>query len=633
MSGISGLNRWPVLDYLRSVVTKAIVDPIRDGRPRDGGWPAGLRPVVIIVLGLSGVAAGMAILSPLFRSRWPMVMIEGAGSAIPRPTVWVLLLITVVLITVFQAAALHGPWWLRILATLASTATMIIWGFAGVVGATGLRRWVVALPILLVAGLILFVAIRARGSFRWWEFPALLAIIVGGVVIAPLLIGSFGTALALGYDEVPLLTVQTLQSMATLAIPVLIAAGLSVAEVTVSLTVWAGRLGSRVGERRARRQWAFVISAVVLVLRLIQTGYQLLHWDRVADGWPVIFTSVVVALLLVVVTAGLFRLAGSSGPPRADELPEAANRVALPIGVAITALVVAATAVVVVVQFLSVLSPHPFLRSLRSVLSNDALSYVTRVLLGLTLLIISVRQARRGRLDSALVIGTTGVLLLAVAARFLTGGRLPVGLNPDVLNLLATVMIMVVGLRLLLLRRLTSQRVIALSTALVLSSLFSARDFVSDPIGAVIGVSGVALVVFGLIWDLLTGSEWANHPGPRLAVPARVLLIMAKTLLGLLILAYVSLARNSAGAVDADVYAQLGDLILGTALIAAAFGVLLRSVSAEQAEHEPELEPEPEQEPESESGSEAEGGTTSTPNPAAVGPPRSRVIAPVIDPD
>ena len=65
---------------------------------------------MIIVLGLSGVAAGLAILSPLFRSRWPMVMIEGTGAAIPRPTVWVLLLITVVLITGFRPRryAAHG---------------------------------------------------------------------------------------------------------------------------------------------------------------------------------------------------------------------------------------------------------------------------------------------------------------------------------------------------------------------------------------------------------------------------------------------------------------------------------------------------------------------------------------------
>lgn len=91
-------------------------------------------------------------------------------------------------------------------------------------------------------------------------------------------------------------------------------------------------------------------------------------------------------------------------------------------------------------------------------------------------------------------------------------------------------------------------------------------------------MSGVALVVFGVFWDLLTGSEWANRSSRRLPAASRVLLALAKTLLGLLVVGYAALARSAVNVADPDVYAELGDLVLGTALVAAAFLVILRAV-------------------------------------------------------
>ena len=50
---------------------------------------------------------------------------------------------------------------------------------------------------------------------------------------------------------------------------------------------------------------------------------------------------------------------------------------------------------------------------------------------------------------------------------------------------------------------------------MALCALFSSCDFVSDPVGALLGFSGAGLVLFGLTWDLFTGSAWANGQSGR----------------------------------------------------------------------------------------------------------------------
>ena len=88
------------------------------------------------------------------------------------------------------------------------------------------------------------------------------------------------------------------------------------------------------------------------------------------------------------------------------------------------------------------------------------------------------------------------------------------------------VVVLVAVLILLVRRTLTPQRALACSGMLILSALFSYRDFISDPVGAVLGFSGAALVLFGLTWDLLTGSGWANQESRRFPRPTRVLLVL-----------------------------------------------------------------------------------------------------------
>jgi hypothetical protein len=143
----------------------------------------------------------------------------------------------------------------------------------------------------------------------------------------------------------------------------------------------------------------------------------------------------------------------------------------------------------------------------------------SRVLVGVVLLIFAVRAARRGQAGRALVMGCVGVMLVALARQLLFGYRTPAPINRDALNLLASGVVVVTVAILLGRRRLTPQRALAFAGLLILSALFSYRDFISDPLGAVLGFSGAALVLFGLTWDLFTGSYWANGHSPPLSTP------------------------------------------------------------------------------------------------------------------
>ncbi len=61
-----------------------------------------------------------------------------------------------------------------------------------------------------------------------------------------------------------------------------------------------------------------------------------------------------------------------------------------------------------------------------------------------------------------------------------------------------------------------------------------------------------------------------------------MLLALTYTLLTVTVLAYGSLVRDPDNYADLDDFAELGDLVLGTALLAAAFTAVLRTVRTEQ---------------------------------------------------
>jgi hypothetical protein len=192
------------------------------------------------------------------------------------------------------------------------------------------------------------------------------------------------------------------------------------------------------------------------------------------------------------------------------------------------------------------------------------------VLIGVVLVVLAVLAARRGRPARSLVLGCIGVMLIALARNLVLRDGTAARIDPDVLNLVATAGVLLALLVTVLRRRLTGQRALAFAGILILSALFSSRDFISDPVGFLLGFSGAALVLFGLTWDLLTESGWGNGESRRFPRPTRVLLLLTNAVLTMTVLAYAALVRDGSTTIYLDPYAEMGNLVLGTALLAAA---------------------------------------------------------------
>lgn len=565
--------------FAQAFVRDVVVKPVRSGRLQDGGgWPYGLTAVVTVALVLYLGAVVLVLTSSLWRADKVLALSTTAGAAVPRALVWILLFLLVFALTLFESAALRGPWWLKILGALVTVLVMGVWGLRGSVpGGLSLAPFAVG---LLIIGVLVFIVVRARKPYAWWEFPVLFTAISSSVVLGLGMLG--GGATTLGYDFAPVLLQLTMTLLAYLVLPAALAAGASVAELTVSATLVA----TRQAQRLARGRVPYVVLAVVLVLRLAQSGWQVRRLDPVSRGPAAFAYSALIVLALVLVALGLRRLGptGVRAPVTVSELPETLGRIGLPIGAALVALLLPLLVGTLGLQVAITLAPARFQGTTYAdpaVLFSLATD-VSRVLTALVLGILAVRLAHRGQATSALLLGCVAVVLLSLTARFLTGHRFVLTTDVDLLNLIGTAVVLVVIVTLLVRRRLGGDRAVALSAVLILSGLFSSRDFVSDPLGALVGFSGGALVLFGLTWDLLTGSAWANGQSRRFPRPTRTLLVLANTLLAITVLAYVALTRAPNSAINLDLYAELGDLVLGTAVIAAAYLGVLAAVAQDR---------------------------------------------------
>jgi hypothetical protein len=324
-----------------------------------------------------------------------------------------------------------------------------------------------------------------------------------------------------------------------------------------------------------------VILAVVAGIRLAQGAWQIAQRDPVVAGLPALLWAGALVAAFAVVGLVLLRLSRRrEAVPVITELGDELGRIGFAVAAALIAVTIPVQIFLSVAQVLASLQPG----GAAARLSFDITPVVTlvvdpsRVLVGVVLLIFAVRAARRGQAGRALVMGCVGVMLVALARQLLFGYRTPAPINRDALNLLASGVVIVTIAILLARRRMTAQRALAFAGLLILSALFSYRDFISDPLGAVLGFSGAALVLFGLTWDLFTGSSWANGHSRRFPRPTRVLLVLTNYVLTMTVLAYAALVRDGSTTIYFDPFAQLGDLILGTGLIAAAAVAIFDSV-------------------------------------------------------
>ncbi|GAA3556476.1 hypothetical protein GCM10022197_09560 [Microlunatus spumicola] len=566
-----------VVPYVRAVARQTVVAPVREGRIREDAWPYGLRAVVLLAY-LTFLLAGVLVVAsgPIRRAS---VLDAGAsgGVGLPEPAVWMLATLFSFGLSLLLTAGLRAPWWLRLLALLVVLAALAAWSLR-TPGTSGSVWWPLVV-LALLAGLVVLVVVRSRRPFAWWELGAVWAI-SGACLVVGLVENRY--AVEFGSDQVPLLLQYLAAILGYLVLPTAMVAGAAVAEVCLRLTVSATEQAQRVA-----RHWVpYAVLGVVVLVRAVQVVRQVLTLDPVRQGWDVVVPSLLLVGLLAVVGVGLLAVARRrSARPDVDGLGDELTVIALPVGAALIVVNLPLQLAVGVLPLVAALDTTGAVTGS----DVDAAALVGRLVdpiravVGLAVLVLALRAARRGRATRALVLGMVGVMLVSLARGLVQGPEARAGVDPDVLNLVATAVVLVGGVVQLVRRRLTRPRALALAGALTLCALFSGRDFISDPVGALLGFSGAALVLFGLVWDLFTGSGWANGASRRFARPTRVLLVLANSVTTMSVLAFAALVRDGSTTIYLDPYAELGDLVFGTALLAAGLVAVLARPSGELA--------------------------------------------------
>jgi hypothetical protein len=560
---ITARERSRLARFATGFYRQTLVDPIEHGRLRDLEWPYGLRSIVLAGYIVFVIAGLMVIFSGSIREHSTLI-VSGTGLGLPEQMVWPLVLLLSFGVAALMAAAQHGPWWLKVLGLLFTLMVMRTWSLRSP-SLAGWAGWPVIAAFLMTALLVL-VIIRWRRGFAWWEFAAMWALVGFGMTIG---VAETREAKIYGSDLNPLNLQQTAAILGYLALPAATLAGASVAEVTVRATVAA----TQSAQRFAKQGWPYLILVVVLCIRLVQCVWLIVQRDPVVEGLTSLLWASGLVTAFAVVGLVLLRLSQHrNSTPVVSALADELGRVGFAIAAALIVVTVPVQVFLSVLQVLASLEPG----GAAARLSFDITPLVTRiidpsrVLVGVIVLILAVRAARRGQAGRALILGGIGVMLVALVRQLLFGDRTPAPINPDALNLVASALVVVAVVILLLRRRLSPQRALAFAGMLILSALFSYHDFISDPLGAVLGFSGAALVLFGLTWDLFTGSSWANLESRRFPRHTRVLLVLTNYVLSMTVLAYAALIRDGSTTIYFDPFAQFGDLIFGTGLVAAA---------------------------------------------------------------
>lgn len=558
---------------LRTVVDQALLDPIRAGRLRDEQWPYGLRAVVSVAVALFALTGLLALVSGPIRQRSGLTVPNSLSSSVPDSLVWVLVLLLTFCLALFTTAAVHGPWWLTTLGLVSLALLLGIWSAAtttlhGVTTAVllALGTWVTVLVLAVV---------RRRRALVWWEFPLILLLV--GLVLGLCLVDYAAGQRLLGFRLAPVLIDQTMSFLTFLVLPAAFAAGAAVAEIAVGVTMAA----TRIGQQRGGRTWPYVIFAAVVVLRLVQEVRRLVTLDPVNSG----LLAFAPAAALVAAFAGLAWAVAALTPLAATPvvaLPEQLGRIAVPIGAAVIALMLPVYVLIFGWQVVVSVSPSGAPGGFDPSPLVDRLVDGFRLLLGGVLVTVALlRFARRGQAGPALVLGGAGVMVMALGGlRLLTGYRWAFWLDPDAVVSVVTLGVLLVTVWLLARQTLTPDRALGLAAVLILAVVLSVRSVVADPFATLLGYTGVGFVLFGLVWDLLTGSDWANTDGRQLRRPVRVLLAVGYPLLTVTVLASDALIRRPRTFSDLNGFAELGDLVLGTALLGAAAVVVLSAVRA-----------------------------------------------------
>ncbi|WP_094362635.1 hypothetical protein [Enemella dayhoffiae] len=548
------------------VVTRVLVEPVREGRLRDAPgtpaqWPNGLHGVVYAALGCYLLAGVTILAAPMLRLRTNLLVTQPDQTVPFTIFALTLLLVSVALAALFTAALHVRWWWLRVLLWVVVSATLVRPLYLDQVFATGAGPvhatvWVtLAVPALLALLLVL----RWRSAFAAWEFPVVLLLVghavVAGVAAQPVVVAQGGMD-----ERVNRLSVL-LAMMWPLAIPATVLAGAALVELSVSTAAWtATGFAGLLRNRRGARWWA---GGLLTVVACWEFGWL---WNQWRSG-ELSATALVGGAALAIGVLPAIALAGWTADRHAgdldlradpDDVPAAWRRFSPWLGLLIGATGGLGMLVAGILGAFGLPGPERLVRTLQ-----PQLDLPTTLIAVLVAGLLALRSARRGLRLTAM--GLAGFAAAHAVLEVLGQLGQPAAAE-GVMVALSTASLLVL-LWLLLRRRLDQVRLIALATALLMTALWNHREWLDDPITRLLSLSGVsAALLAGLLWKVLTDHAWTRTPGPRVPIPARVLLALANAVFG------VTMALMLAGhgghyQLRLDGLEAIGQGLLGTTLV------------------------------------------------------------------
>lgn len=535
------------LRLLGQALAEVFVVPVRNGMPRPRGWPTGLAPVMVLAGVGYLIAVAMVLGAPALREVERLVIIDGSqviGAASLTLFTWLVTLTLAIGLT----AALHVWVPIRLVAILLLISPMLPMMAArggSLTAAAGLL------------GIIVFALIRSRARFAAWEFPVVW-LLVCLTVLVPLRTGTY-----LGYDPRTVTMVLLLTILNTLAVPALMMAGLTAAQLSTSLAQWLGYRAPEAMSRPVMVTIALTLAAGNLVWAGWQTVGQEPPW-----GWQS-WLGAAALLVLALVFVGLLRTAlPRHGRQRRDDPaePDELSSVWQPMAYGLAALVLVPllvnTLVAVIGVVVTLVGGHQP-NWLAALPGSTAIFALTRVLQVIVACWLGWRRARRGDATAALVLGSFAAVMTMSAGPLLIKSWLP--WDPEPIGVIFLVAMVVLWFR--------SGRQGAEHQLLVIAllvSLYQFRQLLADPYALFAAASAAALLLISLLWRALTDGALTRGDSRRFPQASRVLGYATMMLLGVQTVAITAQIRITDSTLDQTPMIEFGDRTLGSALFVAA---------------------------------------------------------------
>ncbi len=524
---------------------------LRDGLIDLRGLGRPMRVLTWAGFGLLALTLAGLLFNDFWRATSPLLpliqVVPGRGLMLPIALLPATLFLLSMSWAFLLAGALHSRPALRIGVVLVFLPAAGLWlsNSLASTNLTGLKPVTLAgAAAALLVPIVFF--LRSRRPIRpALEFSILL--ILTGLVFVPSQVNDIADWQQLGSPMMVAKIETTLSFLGALITPLLLLAGLGVADFARQASYWTVEVVTRRFPR-----WLELLTLAALLIVLVRKAVIEASGRIAEQGWNATAVSYLGAVG-VIIAAGLGWLivtrAQAAASPSADETTAGADRVSLPLIIAANGQqMIAFVGLWLSMGLLPLLSIVGGLSNAAGSLGTSATApwfYAVNVLS----VIVAVFLARRGKTGSAFYLAVFGLLDLWLT---LTQPGQPFARltwdSSAVVEFWLVLGVVAFALAWLVRRQLSDARIAALLFAGMLIWLMRQTDFISSPFSPLFGFAGLGFLVFGLAWDALTAGSWANVETRGLPRPSRILLYIGYVLMTVTAVNWAVTGHNLAAA-------------------------------------------------------------------------------------